>query len=103
MASADGEATGGAIFAANGSTVAIAAGASGEGALFEDNEAKDGGAIYVYSGATVRVEGGIFSGNVAANSGGGIGVVENANLEVGLRLALPCVVRCASGKEAHVS
>ncbi|CAN0305789.1 unnamed protein product, partial [Hapterophycus canaliculatus] len=83
VASAAGEATGGAIFAASGSVVSIAPGAGGGGALFENNEAKDGGAIYVYSGATVRVEGGVFSGNAAANSGGGISVVEDGNIEVG--------------------
>lgn len=77
VATAAGEATGGAIFGATGAGITIA------GGLFEENEAKDGGVVYVFSGAALAVEGGEFSGNVAANSGGGISVTGNGDVEVG--------------------
>lgn len=76
VATAAGEATGGVFFAATGSTITIA------GGMFEGNEAKDGAVVYVFSGSSLVVEGGVFEGNMAANSGGGISVVEDGNLNV---------------------
>lgn len=75
VATAEGEATGGAFFAATKSTMVI------EGGVFEGNTAKDGAVVYVFE-ASLVVEGGVFQGNVAENTGGVISVVKGGSLEV---------------------
>jgi len=77
FATAEGEARGGVVFGPAGSTITI------QGGVFEGNHAKDGGVVYLFSGAALALGGGEFSGNIAENTGGGISVLDDADLEVG--------------------
>lgn len=55
-----------------------------EDGIFKNNEALNGGVIYLEDYGASLIQGGLFSGNVAHSGGGAVFVGEDAAIEVGV-------------------